>query len=150
MTQSELGKVLGVDNGTISRWEQGLMLPEPRHVEAICSFFNKTYEFFTDERGPTIRLDQYPSLPAAALPEDFTDVLARLISDADVLKNGISHFMKASPAHHDLINFVLSSLDENEARTALEFLKSMRRGRDALVQGGELAGQGDKPKRRRS
>ena len=38
LTQTELGRVLGVDQSVVSRWETGELIPSDKHKAAIFRF----------------------------------------------------------------------------------------------------------------
>jgi transcriptional regulator with XRE-family HTH domain len=40
LTQAELAKAIGVEQGAVSKWEIGRAKPEPQHVERLSKFFS--------------------------------------------------------------------------------------------------------------
>ena len=43
-SQAEVAEALGVSTRTVSRWEQGIVLPHPYYLEQLCNLFGKTAE----------------------------------------------------------------------------------------------------------
>ena len=44
ITQTELAKILGVDQRTISAWEKGVCEPSLSMLENLCEFFDETFD----------------------------------------------------------------------------------------------------------
>jgi len=42
LTQEELGEKLGVSYKAVSKWENGICLPDPSLYEELCNIFNIT------------------------------------------------------------------------------------------------------------
>ena len=55
ITQIELAKAIGVEQGAVSKWEIGRAKPEPQHVERLAEFFSVDKEYILgtiqDERA---------------------------------------------------------------------------------------------------
>ena len=45
ITQKELAKALGYTQTTISKWEQGLRLPDADNIIKLCKYFNVTSDY---------------------------------------------------------------------------------------------------------
>lgn len=54
INQTKLARAIGVETATVSRWESSLILPTQDHFEKICDFFDKTEDFFLDDRTEEI------------------------------------------------------------------------------------------------
>lgn len=44
LTQEELGERIGINNKTISKWEQGIFLPDITYLTTIADFYNITVD----------------------------------------------------------------------------------------------------------
>lgn len=49
LTQSELGKELGVSNRAVSKWENGISNPQIEIIYKICKMFGKDLDFFFED-----------------------------------------------------------------------------------------------------
>jgi transcriptional regulator with XRE-family HTH domain len=81
VSQAELGRRLGVDQATVSRWERGLQAPEPRLQVRLSELMYR----LTQSRGlrPEIALVEHSPFPMAIISRDWT-VIA--LSDAILLR----------------------------------------------------------------
>lgn len=51
LTQTELGNLLGVSNKSVSKWENGICLPDPSLYNEVCKIFNISLdELFSGKR----------------------------------------------------------------------------------------------------
>lgn len=53
LTQPELTELLGVGSGTVALWEDGVHLPHPVHVRAICEALGCTADYLLGLAGST-------------------------------------------------------------------------------------------------
>ncbi|MDQ7246731.1 helix-turn-helix domain-containing protein [Dongia sedimenti] len=81
VSQAELGRRLGVDQATVSRWERGLQAPEPR-VQVRLSELMYRQDLARGMR-PEIALVEHSPFPMAIISRDWT-VIA--LSDAILLR----------------------------------------------------------------
>ena len=93
MTQDELGQILNVGKGAVSRYEQGKRQLTPDAINAICDFFGCTADYLlgrTQSPQPVLTDRQIRLLDAygAADPRDreFIDHLLRLDLPAEKKK----------------------------------------------------------------
>lgn len=93
MTQDELGQILNVGKGAVSRYEQGKRQLTPEAINAICDFFGCTSDYLlgrTQSPQPVLTDRQIRLLDAyaAADPRDreFIDHLLRLDLPAEKKK----------------------------------------------------------------
>ena len=93
MTQDELGQVLNVGKGAVSRYEQGKRQLTPDAINAICDFFGCTADYLlgrSQSPQPVLTDRQLGLLAAyeAADPRDraFIDHLLRLDAPAEKKK----------------------------------------------------------------
>jgi transcriptional regulator with XRE-family HTH domain len=77
VSQAELGRRLGVDQATVSRWERGLQAPEPRIQVRLSELIYR----LDQSRGlrPEIALVEHSPFPMAIISRDWTVVA---LSDA--------------------------------------------------------------------
>lgn len=57
-TQADLARAIGVDSGTVSRWELGRKIT-PKNVEKLAAFFSVDFAFIAD--GPEGDVATYPA-----------------------------------------------------------------------------------------
>lgn len=44
LTQKEAAKKLGVSNGTLCNWENGVSFPDTRYVDKLCDLYGLSYD----------------------------------------------------------------------------------------------------------
>ena len=49
LTQSELGKQLGVSNRAVSKWENGISNPQIEIIYQICKMYGKDLDYFFED-----------------------------------------------------------------------------------------------------
>lgn len=49
LTQRELGKAVGVDAISVSRWERGVVEPRPKHLRALAAVGNVPVAWFYED-----------------------------------------------------------------------------------------------------
>ena len=54
LTQSELGKQLGVSNRAVSKWENGISNPQIEIIYKICKMYGKDLDYFFDDTPKTM------------------------------------------------------------------------------------------------
>lgn len=52
VTQDELGKLLGVQNAAISKFETDRVIPSESNIKLICSTYHVNYLWLTEGEGP--------------------------------------------------------------------------------------------------
>ena len=55
LTQSELGKQLGVSNRAVSKWENGISNPQIEIIYKMCKMYGKDLDFFFEEEAKSVR-----------------------------------------------------------------------------------------------
>ena len=69
LSQDELAKIIGVDQKTISHWENGINEPQLNKLRIFCNNFNIPLSYFTGETGMqvdnVIYIDFYPDIYAS-------------------------------------------------------------------------------------
>lgn len=69
LSQDELAKIIGVDQKTISHWENGINEPQLNKLRIFCNNFNIPLSYFTGESGQqldnVIYVDFYPDIYAS-------------------------------------------------------------------------------------
>jgi transcriptional regulator with XRE-family HTH domain len=85
LSQHELGRKLGVDQATISRWERDVQIPEPRIRIRLSEL---VYRLDVSRGlGPEISLVEHSPFPMAIISKDWSIVA---LSDAIVLRAGVA------------------------------------------------------------
>lgn len=56
MNQERMAAAIGVRGATVSRWESGLILPDPEHIDRICKEFGVSEDYFASEPAPKVDL----------------------------------------------------------------------------------------------
>ena len=103
LTQSELGKQLGVSNRAVSKWENGISNPQIEIIYQICKMYGKNLDYFFEKSGapeksisksdkamPTIRelykIGRGPSSSHTMGPEKACVVFKERYPDAESFK----------------------------------------------------------------
>lgn len=88
LTQTQFAALVGVSDGTISKWRSGPQTPEPAKLERLASVVNVSPEWFTRPMLPSVKMELFRS-NAAALASARAMLSARiaLLQDLAVLLN---------------------------------------------------------------
>lgn len=79
----EVAEQIGVNRGTISRWEHGLSYPQPLYLRRLCDFYQMTAEELFQDEACTSRSDV--GIIKSAI-QRIDDTVIELVSYRDQLK----------------------------------------------------------------